>query len=61
MKTTNQLMAEIKIKMAKLAKAISKQPEPPKKNNINLWRLNNSRKNSNNNIENTLNFYKHLK
>lgn len=69
MKTTNQLMAEIKIKMAKLANTLAKQqPEPPKPTIINnLWRCKNNTSNRRSNkisLENSLKFfdiYKNLK
>ena len=69
MKTTNQLMAEIRTKMAKLSNTLAKQqPEPPKKPTIinNLWRKNNTSNRRSNKIslENSLKFfdiYKNLK
>lgn len=68
MKTTNQLMAEIKIKMAKLANTLAKQPEPPKPTIINnIWRCKNNTSNRRSNkisLENSLKFfdiYKNLK
>lgn len=65
---TSKLMAEIKIKMAKLANTLAKQqPKPPKPTIINnLWRCkNNTNRRSNKiSLENSLKFfdiYKNLK
>ncbi len=68
MKTTSELMAEIKIKMTKLSNTLAKQqPEPPKPTIINnIWRCkNNTNRRSNKiSLENSLKFfdiYKNLK
>ena len=68
MKTTNQLMSEIRTKMAQLANTLAKQqPEPPKPTIINnLWRCKNTSNRRSNKIslENSLKFfdiYKNLK
>ena len=65
---TSKLMAEIKIKMAKLANTLAKQQEPPKPTKINnIWRCKNNINNRRSNkisLENSLKFfaiYKNLK
>ena len=68
MKTTSELIAEIKMKMAQLANTLAKQqPEPPKPTINNIWRCKNNTSNRRSNkisLENSLKFfdiYKNLK